>query len=162
MADSKKTSFSTTLKSWAIVAKVSQIGPWVCRVDWCEGHWWCCSTYMAVKLSDISSKTGVGQPFENYFWELAILKSSVFWVGQFEFFFQIFFPSFPWKQVKVYWLARMGQKFYQAKNTFWPGPNILHPSVTSSDINRMSADLIWIFARLYAGQKWYLVPILWS
>ena len=39
----------------------------------------------------------------------------------------IFFASFPWKQVKVYWLARMGQNFDQAKrdNTFWPRPNIL-------------------------------------
>ena len=37
MADSKKLSFSTTPKSWAIVAKISQIGPWVTRVDWCKG-----------------------------------------------------------------------------------------------------------------------------
>ena len=42
-----------------------------------------------------------------------------------------FFASFPWKQVKVYWIARMGQNFDQDKcdNTFWPRPNILHPSV---------------------------------
>ena len=57
MADSKKLSFSATPKSWAIVAKISQIGPWVSRIDWCEGHW-CGSTYIAVRLSDISSKTG--------------------------------------------------------------------------------------------------------
>ena len=46
---------------------------------------------------------------------------------------QYFFASFPWKQVKVYWLARMGQNFDQAKrdNTFWPRPNILHPSVVT-------------------------------
>ena len=53
----KKLSFSTTAKSWAIVTKILQIGPWVRRIDWCEGHW-CGSTYMAVRLSDISSKTG--------------------------------------------------------------------------------------------------------
>ena len=43
-------------------------------------------------------------------------------------FFRILFFSFlPWKQVKNYWLARMGQNFEQAKrdNTFWPRPNIL-------------------------------------
>ena len=37
--------------------KISGIGPWMCRIDWCEGHW-CGSTYMVVRLSDISSKTG--------------------------------------------------------------------------------------------------------
>ena len=57
MADSKKLSFSTTTKSWAIAAKISWIGPWVSRIDWCEGHW-CGSTYMVVRLSYISSKTG--------------------------------------------------------------------------------------------------------
>ena len=30
-------------------------GPWVSRIDWCKGHW-CSSTYMAVRLSDISLK----------------------------------------------------------------------------------------------------------
>ena len=55
MADSKKLSFSATPKSWAIVAKISQIGPWVSRIDWCEGHQ-CDSTYMAVRLSNVSPK----------------------------------------------------------------------------------------------------------
>ena len=34
------------------------------------------------------------------------------------------FWPIPWKQVKVFWLARMGQNFDQAKrdNTFWLGP----------------------------------------
>ena len=57
MADSKKLSFSTTPKSWAITAKISWIGPWVGRIDWCKDHWWG-STYMAVRLSDIRPKTG--------------------------------------------------------------------------------------------------------
>ena len=34
----KKLSFSTTTKTWAIFSKISQIGPWVSRIDWCEGH----------------------------------------------------------------------------------------------------------------------------
>ena len=54
MAHSKKLSFSTTTKSWAIFDKISQIGPWVSRIHWCEGHS-ICSTYMVVRLSDISS-----------------------------------------------------------------------------------------------------------
>ena len=37
--------------------KISQIRPWVSRIAWCEGHW-SGSTYMVVRLSDISSKTG--------------------------------------------------------------------------------------------------------
>ena len=37
--------------------KISWIGPWVNRIDWCEGHWFG-STYMAMRLSEISSKTG--------------------------------------------------------------------------------------------------------
>ena len=36
--------------------KISWIGPWVSRIDWCEGHW-CSSTYMVVRLSDIRAKT---------------------------------------------------------------------------------------------------------
>ena len=46
----KKMSFSTS-------AKFLWIGPWVSRIDWCEGHQ-CDSTYMAVGLSDVSSKKG--------------------------------------------------------------------------------------------------------
>ena len=44
---------------------------------------------------------------------------------------KFFFAFFPWKQVKVYWLARMGQNFDQGKrdSTFWPRPNILKGSV---------------------------------
>ena len=43
----------------------------------------------------------------------------------------IFFCFFPLKQVKVYWLARMGQNFDQANHddTFRPMPNILKVSL---------------------------------
>ena len=63
--------------------------------------------------------------FENLsFFNSAILK--IFLI-----FFDFFFASFPWKSVKVSWLARMGWNFDQAKrdNIFWPRPNIMHPSV---------------------------------
>ena len=55
MADSKKLSFSTTTKSSAIVAKILQIGPWVSRIDSCEGHQ-SDATYMALRLSNVSPK----------------------------------------------------------------------------------------------------------
>ena len=53
-------------------------------------------------------------------------KSQLFWVCHFD-----FFALFPWKEVKVYWLARVGQNFDQAKhdNIFWTRPNILYPRV---------------------------------
>ena len=54
MAESKKLSFSTTTKSWAIAAKILRIGPWVSRINCCEGHSFC-SAYMVVRLSDVSS-----------------------------------------------------------------------------------------------------------
>ena len=47
-------------------SKISSIGPWVSRIDWCEGLW-CSLTYMVVRLSDISSKTG---------------KICIFWVSR--------------------------------------------------------------------------------
>ena len=53
----KKTEFFNIAKSWAISAKISWIGPWVSRIDWCEGHQ-CDSTYMVVRLSDVSPKKG--------------------------------------------------------------------------------------------------------
>ena len=61
-------------------------------------------------------------------------KLSFFESAILNFFFQkkiFFFAFFEWKQVKVYWLARMGQNFDQAKcdGTFWPRPNILKGSV---------------------------------
>ena len=38
-------------------AKISENGSWISRIDWCVGHW-CGSTYVVVRLSDISSKPG--------------------------------------------------------------------------------------------------------
>ena len=54
MAILKKLSISMTTKSWAIFANISPIGPWVSRINWCQGHWFC-STYMVVRLSNVSS-----------------------------------------------------------------------------------------------------------
>ena len=56
MADLKKSSFSSSANSQYFFTKISWIGPWVSRIDWCEGHW-CGLTYMVVRLSNVSSKT---------------------------------------------------------------------------------------------------------
>ena len=51
----KKRSFFKMANSQYLFVKNSWSGPWVSRIHWCEGHWYG-STYMAVRLSDISSK----------------------------------------------------------------------------------------------------------
>ena len=93
----KKTMFFKIANSQYFFVKILWIGPWVSRIDWCEGHGWG-STYMAVRLSDISSETG---------------KKCIFCVFKaiFDFFFWFFFASFPWKQVKVSCISRMGRNF---------------------------------------------------
>ena len=52
----KKSSFFKIANSQNFFVKISQMGPWVSRIEWCEGHWFG-STYMAVRLSDIRAKT---------------------------------------------------------------------------------------------------------
>ena len=51
----KKSAFFKIANSQNFFVKISWIGPWVSRIEWCEGHW-CSSMYMVVRLSDISSK----------------------------------------------------------------------------------------------------------
>ena len=51
----KKRSFFKIANSQYFFVKIYWIGPWVSRIEWCKGHW-CGSTYMALRLSDISSK----------------------------------------------------------------------------------------------------------
>ena len=55
MAASKKTSFSSSANSQYFFMKFLWFGPWVSRIDWCEGHW-NVSTYMVVRLSDKQPK----------------------------------------------------------------------------------------------------------
>ena len=57
MTNSKKLSFSKPPILNIFFPKITGIGPWVRRINWCKGHW-CGSTYMVMRLSDISSKTG--------------------------------------------------------------------------------------------------------
>ena len=52
----KKTEVFNSPNSQYFFRKISWIGPWVNRINWCEGHW-CSSTYMVVRLSDVRAKT---------------------------------------------------------------------------------------------------------
>ena len=48
----KKSNWPTEIfkiaNSQKFIIKISQIGPWLSRIDWCEGHW-CGSTCLAVR-----------------------------------------------------------------------------------------------------------------
>ena len=48
---------SNAVKTVWMLSKISQIGPWLSGIDWCEGHW-CSWTDMVVRLSDVRTKTG--------------------------------------------------------------------------------------------------------
>ena len=63
-------------------------GPWVSRIDWCEGHW-NVSTYMVVRLSDKQPKNTkktffvcfwayVGQPHNHISWATYFLSNKHF------------------------------------------------------------------------------------
>ena len=53
----KTTEIFNSSNSQYFFIKISWIGPWVSRINWCEGHWYG-STSMVVRLSKISSKIG--------------------------------------------------------------------------------------------------------
>ena len=53
----KKPMFFKTVNSQYFFVKLSGIGPWVRRINWCKGHQ-CDSTNMVVRQSDIRPKTG--------------------------------------------------------------------------------------------------------
>ena len=57
MGIKQKSPFFKIANSQFFFLKISWIGPWVSRIGWCEAHWFG-STYMAVRLSEESSKTG--------------------------------------------------------------------------------------------------------
>ena len=57
----QKTSFSSSANSQYFFMKISEIGSWVSRIDYCEGHW-SGSTYIVVKLSNKSSKNSLKTP----------------------------------------------------------------------------------------------------
>ena len=52
----KKSEFFEITNSQYVFVKILRVGPWLCRIDWRQGHW-CGSTYMVMMLSGISAKT---------------------------------------------------------------------------------------------------------
>ena len=82
----QKTEIFITTNSQYLFPKISWIGSWICTIDWCKGHW-CGSTYMVLRLSNISSKTGknaffvflghVGQPLDHIGWATSIYFSTI-------------------------------------------------------------------------------------
>ena len=49
------------------ISKLSWIGSWVSRIDWCKGHW-CSSTYMVVRLSNVTAWKHKKMHFFYCFW----------------------------------------------------------------------------------------------
>ena len=64
-------------------------------------------------FASINPKTQgtIPEIFENIFWELDGFENLSFFESASFKYFQFFFPSFPWKSVKVSWAARMGWNF---------------------------------------------------
>ena len=52
----KNSEFFKTINSQYFFAKISGIGPWVSRINWCKGYQ-CCSIDMVVSLSVVRSNT---------------------------------------------------------------------------------------------------------
>ena len=51
----QKTEIFNIANSQYFFTKISGIGPWVSRINWCEAQQ-CGSTYMVIRLSDVSSR----------------------------------------------------------------------------------------------------------
>ena len=62
----KKSSFFKIANSRNFFAKISEIGPRVSRIEWCEGHW-CSSTYVAVTKAQKQPKS-TENAFFGCFW----------------------------------------------------------------------------------------------
>ena len=66
-------SISSTPNSQYFFTKISQIGPWVRGINWCQWHQ-CGSTYIVVWLSDISSISCKKCIFSVFFMKLNICR----------------------------------------------------------------------------------------
>ena len=102
MADSKKMSFSKPSILNIFFTKISRIGPWVIRINWCSSHQFILMTQGPIL-----------EIFVKKYWELTVLKNSVFLSWPFWYFFSnfFFFASSHEKQSKFIRVARMGGNF---------------------------------------------------
>ena len=95
-------------------AKISGIGPWVSRINWCKGHWFC-STYNApsINLSYLSKDQSLKFCQINIENCWSLKNSALFWVRHFGIFFVKFFlPYFYLNQSQINGVALMRLNFY--------------------------------------------------
>jgi hypothetical protein len=128
----KKTEIFKTTNSRKKNAKNSRIGPWISSFDWCEGHW-CGSTYMVMKLSDMSSKTGkkcifcflgcfwayVGQPHDHIDWAAVMPFASINTTNSRTnpwHFCEIFFENWQFWKSQFFWVGHF--EFKKKKKKF--------------------------------------------
>ena len=64
-----------------------------------EPHWFPSHQFILLTQGSIH------EIFQKKYWELAVLKNS-----------DSYFASYPWKQVKVFWVARMGRPWFPAQS----------------------------------------------
>ena len=101
------------------------------KVDESEGHYSKPLHHVHSKWPTQKNRVFQNRQFSIFFCENAkaienwrFWKTLFFWVGHFQFSFKSFFSIIPMKNVKVYWLARMGQNFDDYSNF---QPKITHP-----------------------------------
>ena len=152
----KNPKFFKIANSQNFFVKISQIRPWVSRIAWCEGHW-SGSTYMVVRLSDISSKTGKKSffMFLGHFSPALLFRTPVL-LGTldykcFRFFFRLF--EFCWLMIKVKIkvpiVYKVGFRWY-ARNFLFFICSITYP-------NMMSIHT-YICQRVQHNNEWFQGP----
>jgi hypothetical protein len=78
----QKTSFSSSTNSQYFFIKFLWLGPWVSRINWCEGHW-CGSTYMVVRIGGAGKRRFFESPILNFLsWPFWIFFTSSLWKKQ--------------------------------------------------------------------------------
>ena len=111
------------------------LAPWMCKIDWCKGHW-CGSMYMAMRLSDISSKTAkkvffvllghfwayVGEPHGHIGWAksmpFASINQSYYPKDPSRSIWQKNIENWPFGKMRFFWVGHFGF-FFRKKNNFF-------------------------------------------
>ena len=80
---SQKPEFFKIINSQTFFVKISWIGHWVVRIDWCEG-WATCATSMPFTSINLTNPRTNPWNFHNLFFRIGHLEKLGFWVGHFE------------------------------------------------------------------------------
>ena len=138
--------FFKLANSHKFFVKISWIGPWVSRIDWCEGHW-CGSTYMVERLSEVGSKTG---------------KFFIFCVF-------CLFLSLPWTASRPYRLSHIIALYIN--QSYWPKDQSMKVWQkifenwrfwkTQFFLIRPILDLFFSNIFFFASSPWKLVKVSW-